>query len=67
MPTGKTQIVKEEVVTKNRPAIKVIPNASLIIDPSCEGDFEQARFAVYAFTTSYSELKAAGIYHNIDN
>lgn len=65
--TGKTQIVKEEVVTKNRPAIKVIPNSSLIIDPSCEGDFEQARFAVYAFTTSYSELKAAGIYHNIDN
>ena len=67
MPTGKTQIVKEEIVTKNRPAIKVIPNSSLIIDPSCEGDFEQARFAVYAFTTSYSELKSEGIYHNLDD
>ena len=67
MSTGKTQIVKEEIVTKNRPAIKVIPNSSLIIDPSCEGDFEQARFAVYAFTTSYSELKSEGIYHNLDD
>lgn len=65
--TGRTQIIKEEVQTKNRPAIKVIPNSSLIIDPSCEGDFEQARFAVYAFTTSYSELKSAGIYKNLEN
>lgn len=65
--TGKTQIVKEEVQTKNRPAVKVIPNSSLIIDPSCEGDFEQARFAVYSFTTSYSELKSAGIYKHIDD
>ncbi len=65
--TGRTQIIKEEIQTKNRPAIKVIPNSSLIIDPSCEGDFEQARFAVYAFTTSYSELKSAGIYKNLEN
>lgn len=65
--TGKTQKIKEEVQTKNCPSIKVIPNSSLIIDPSCEGDFEQARFAVYSFTTSYSELKAAGIYRNLDD
>ena len=64
--TGETQIVKEEVVTKNRPSVKVIPNSSLIIDPSCEGDFSQARFAVYKFTTSYSELKSQGIYKNLD-
>ena len=64
--TGKTQVIKEEVQTKNRPAVKVIPNHSLIIDPSCEGDFDQARFVVYAFKTSYSELKAAGIYKNLD-
>lgn len=65
-PTGEIQTIKEEVVTKNRPAVKVIPNANLIIDPSCEGDFDQARFAVYVFTTSYSELKSEGIYKNLD-
>lgn len=64
--TKKMQTIKETIQTKNRPAIKVIPNSSLIIDPSCEGDFEQARFAVYVFTTSYSELKTAGIYKNLD-
>lgn len=65
--TGKTQIVKEEVQTKNRPAVKVIPNSSLIIDPSCEGDFDNAKFLVYCFTTSYSELKSEGIYKNLDD
>lgn len=66
IPTGEIQKIKEEVQTKNRPLVKVIPNSSLIIDPSCEGDFEQARFAVYIFNTSYSELKAAGIYKNLE-
>ena len=58
--TGKTQIKKTEVQTRNRPAVKVIPNSSLIIDPTCEGDFDKARFAIYSFTTSLSELKQAG-------
>lgn len=56
--TGKTQIIKEPVETKNRPEIKIINNADLIIDPTCDGDFDKAKFAVYRYKTSLSELKA---------
>lgn len=56
--TGKTQIVKEQVETKNRPELKIINNADLIIDPTCDGDFDKAKFAVYRYKTSLSELKA---------
>ena len=65
--TGSTQKIKVERVIKNRPQIKVIPNASLIIDPSCEGEFERAKFVAYQFTTSYSELKQEGIYKNLED
>lgn len=56
--TGKTQIIKEQVETKNRPEIKIINNADLIIDPTCDGDFNKAKFVVYRYKTSMSELKA---------
>lgn len=60
--TGKTQIQKEEVLVKNQPAIEVIDTASLTIDPTCNGDFSKARFVVYTYTTSLSELKQDGSY-----
>lgn len=58
MDTGKTQIVKEQVETKNRPELRIINNADLIIDPTCDGDFDRAKFAIYRYKTSLSELKA---------
>lgn len=60
--TGKTQIRKEEVLVKNQPAIQVIDTQSLTIDPTCNGDFSKAKFVVYTYTTSLSELKANGSY-----
>lgn len=56
--TGKTQIIKEQVETRNRPEIKIINNADLVIDPTCDGDFSKAKFAIYRYKTSLSELKA---------
>lgn len=64
--TGKTQIVKESVQVKNRPAIEVINANNLVIDPTCNGDFAKAKFAVYTYKTDLSSLKAAGIYKNLD-
>ena len=58
MDTGKTQIVKEQIETKNRPELRIINNADLIIDPTCDGDFDRAKFAIYRYKTSLSELKA---------
>lgn len=54
--TGETQTVKEQVDTKNRPSVKVIDNADLMIDPTCEGDFSKAKFVVYKYQTDLSTL-----------
>lgn len=58
-PTGETQIIKEYVTTKNRPSVKVVNNADVIIDPSCEGDFSKARFVIYKYLTDMSTLRMA--------
>ena len=55
--TGQTQIVKELVTTKNRPSVKVINTADLVIDPTCDGDFSKARFVVYRYETDLSTLR----------
>ena len=64
--TGHTQKIKEDVIIKNSPTVQVIDNNALILDPTCEGDFNKAKFAIYAYYTSLSDLKQAGIYKNLD-
>lgn len=69
--TGKTQILKEVIDTKNRPSVKVLNNNDLIVDPTCEGDFSKAKFVIYKYYTSISELKMMNqkypdTYHNLD-
>ena len=56
--TGQTQTISEIVDTKNKPSVKVINTQDLIIDPSCDGDFSKARFAIYKYQTDLSTLKA---------
>ena len=68
--TGKTQKFKELVDTKNRPSLKVINNADLVIDPTCGGDFSKAKFVVYRYQTDTSTLKMynqknPNSYHNL--
>ena len=55
-----------EQVLVNRPTWKVCDYRNLIIDPSCEGNMDEARFAIYGFETSLSELRKAGLYTNLD-
>ena len=68
--TGQTQIITEVVSTKNRPSVKVINNADLVIDPTCEGDFSKAKFVVYKYQTDLSTLrmmnqKSPNTYNNL--
>lgn len=60
------EMVKETKVIENRPTVEVVDYANLIIDPSCNGDLSKAKFAIYSFETSKSELTALGIYKNIE-
>ncbi len=60
------QEVMKTIVTKNQPVLTVCDYENVTIDPTCEGDLDNAKFIVYSFETSYSELKKDGRYKNLD-
>ena len=56
--------VEKEVI--NRPVLQVKDSRYVIIDPSCEGEIESARFIVDKFLTDLSTLKKDSRYSNLD-
>lgn len=58
------QMVHKEVI--NRPVIEVKDSRDVIIDPSCEGILDNARFVIDTFTSDLSTLKEDGRYKNLD-
>ena len=56
--------VEKEVI--NRPVVQVKDSRGVIIDPSCEGDIDKARFIIDRFLTDLSTLKQSGLYFNLD-
>jgi hypothetical protein len=50
----------------NQPELHICDYKDVIPDPTCEGDMERANFVVYKFESSYAELKASGMYENLD-
>ena len=56
--------VEKEVI--NRPVVQIRDSRNVIIDPSCEGDIDNAQFIIDKFTTDLSSLKKDGRYHNLD-
>lgn len=63
---GKTKVVKE-VMSKNCPSLRIINVANLFVDPSCDGDWENAQYMVYTYEATRSELMAKkGQYKNLD-
>ncbi|MEA2037024.1 MAG: chromosome partitioning protein ParB [Nanoarchaeota archaeon] len=62
-----TEKVEETVVVKNQPTLDICDYNNIIIDPTCSGKFSDAKFAIWSFETSLSELKKDGRYKNLDN
>lgn len=58
------QEVEKEVI--NRPVLQVRDSRNVIIDPSCEGDINNAQFIIDKFLTDLSSLKKDSRYHNLD-
>ena len=65
----KIGMVKEEkeVVLRNHPSVQICDFDAVIIDPTCEGDLDKAKFIIHRFETTLSDLKSAGIYKNLDD
>lgn len=60
--------VESKLVEKviNRPVLQVRDSRNVIIDPSCEGEIENARFIVDKFLTDLSSLRKDSRYSNLD-
>lgn len=51
---------------KNQPTLEICDYRNVVIDPTCLDDISKARFAIYSFETSLSDLKKDGRYKNLD-
>jgi len=58
--------VTKMVTLHNEPTVEVCDYKNLTIDPSCQGDLDKAKFIIYDYESSLSELKAAGKFKNLD-
>lgn len=61
-----TRIEIQTKTIRNQPTVEVISYENVVIDPTCLGDVDKAKFIVYHFETSLSDLKKDKIYHNLD-
>ncbi len=53
-------------ILRNQPTIEVCDYRNVVLDPSAFGDPKKARFAVYSFESSLSELKKDRKYKNLE-
>lgn len=63
--TGSETVEVEKVIV-DKPTLEVCDFRNTIIDPAAKGDMNKAMFVIRSFSTSYAELKAKGIYQNLE-
>ena len=73
METGQPAVVTivgekeelEEVIKKNHPTLSIMSPENIFIDPSCEGEIDNAKFVIVSFETSKAELLKDKRYKNL--
>ena len=60
------QTVTKQRTVYNRPTWEICDYHNVVIDPSCRGDINKARFACYSFESSLSLLKKDKRYKNLE-
>ena len=65
--SGETEVEVEKVLI-NKPTLFIHDPANVVIDPSCQGDVERAKFFAISFESSYAELvKQKDRYKNLES
>ena len=54
-----TQIIESEKVIENKPIVKILDTKNVYIDPTCNGNFDDALFVILSFETNQAECKKA--------
>ncbi len=55
------------VTVFNRPRVEVVRNSQIWIDPTAENSLADAKFVIYKYESSLSELRKDGRYKNLDS
>lgn len=63
--TGTEEVI-EEKITMNQPSVKIIDVENFFIDPSCDGNWQEAKFMINTYESTKSDLKKRKIYKNLD-
>lgn len=62
-----SEVVEKERLKHNEPVVKVLNPANVYIDPSCEGNLENALFVIVSFETTKADLmREPERYKNLD-
>jgi len=57
---------KVSKIIRNHPNVEVCDYRNVYIDPTCQGNLDKAKFVIYSFESSKSDLEREGIYSNLD-
>lgn len=59
--------IEVDEVVENRPDLTIFNPKNVVVDPSCEGDLDKAKFAILSFETCRADLEKEGEkYKNLD-
>jgi hypothetical protein len=58
--------VEETKITFNQPSLKIVDVANFFIDPSCEGEWEDAQFMIHTYESTKSELLKRKTYKKLE-
>ncbi|UYF10872.1 portal protein [Vibrio phage 12VC501] len=59
---------EQEVIktVKNQPEVTICDYHNVTIDPTCNGNLDEAKFVIHSFESSRSDLEKYGIYSNLE-
>lgn len=66
LETGEFDEIEVEEVIENRPDLTIFNPRNVKVDPSCEGNLDNAKFAILSFETCKADLEKTGLYKNLD-
>ena len=58
--------INQEEKVINKPSIKVCDYRRVFVDPSCEGNLDDAEYIIYAYSSCKADLMADGRYQNVE-
>lgn len=64
--TGEIEEIEREKTVANHPTVEICDYHNVVIDPSCLGDIDKAKFVIYSFESSLADLREDGSYENLD-